>query len=52
MSNLKSMVKLVGQGPQKVIAGVTLRHDQMACQCRLGRTHGPYVQVVNAFDAR
>src|SRR6185437_8764013 len=52
MCDLKLFVKLMVQPAQKFVAGVALRHHEMARQRGFGRAHRPYMQVVNILDVR
>src|SRR6266446_2803640 len=47
----EAMVKLLRDAVEQRIAGVTVRHHQMAGQRRLRRAHAPDVQIMQSSDA-
>src|SRR6185437_6448567 len=52
MADLETMVQLVGDVLQEIVARMALRRDQMARQRRLLGAHRPDVQVVHALHLR
>ena len=50
--DFEPVVKFVAQSLQKFIAWMAHRHDEMTGERGFSRTHCPYVQIMDAFNAR
>ena len=52
MADAETVLQLLLGLGQEAVAGMPARHDEMDGQRRLGRAHGPDMQVMDAGDAR